>query len=301
MGGFFFQAFETDDWLFLVLEYCPGQDLFYWLDERQDDSDNLYDVRDSQTSSPFHNDSSTLPPPVTLPLSSRIHTSDSEDDEALRSHTLTSSGESDRTPPSPTLLSSTANASLLSRKRLRLISRMFGQMCEAVQACHQVGIAHRDIKPENFIVVDERGDAGKGGVVVKITDWGLGTREEECEDFDCGSKPYMAYGTFRFLFVEDVGQLLTCFRSFFQNVATTSNRLTIPAKPTSGHLVSYSSTSSTTEIPGPTPPSTIPISSPTFATPADSSKIVSKGSGKKSPGFSLTASFATCWRWRMGN
>jgi serine/threonine protein kinase len=109
------------------------------------------------------------------------------------------STSSDQTPPSPSLLSSTLNEALLSRKRLRLISRMFGQMCAAVAACHDVGVAHRDIKPENFIVMDGRGESGEGKkegarVVVKITDWGLGTRELECEDFDCGSKPYMAYG-----------------------------------------------------------------------------------------------------------
>lgn len=108
----------------------------------------------------------------------------------------------DETPPSPSLLSAAMGDQLLSRKRLRLISRMFGQMCAAVQACHERGISHRDIKPENFIVIDGKGDRASApqghdarkGVVVKITDWGLGTMEEECEDFDCGSKPYMAYG-----------------------------------------------------------------------------------------------------------
>lgn len=118
------------------------------------------------------------------------------------------SNSSDQTPPSPSLLSSTLNEALLSRKRLRLISRMFGQMCAAVQACHEAGVAHRDIKPENFIVMDGRGERGESKresarVVVKITDWGLGTREEQCEDFDCGSKPYMAYGAFDIRFVLD--------------------------------------------------------------------------------------------------
>lgn len=85
---------------------------------------------------------------------------------------------------------------------------MFGQMCAAVQACHEVGIAHRDIKPENFIVMDGRGEgeSGVGRVVVKITDWGLGTRESECEDFDCGSKPYMAYGESQSRFLVRVGR-----------------------------------------------------------------------------------------------
>jgi hypothetical protein len=34
----------------------------------------------------------------------------------------------------------------------------------------------------------------KGRVVVKLTDFGLSTREEECSDMDCGSAPYMSYG-----------------------------------------------------------------------------------------------------------
>lgn len=135
---------------------------------------------------------------------------DGDFDDSALSRTITADTPAhllvDETPPSPSLLSAAMGDQLLSRKRLRLISRMFGQMCAAVQACHDVGISHRDIKPENFIVIDGKDDRGaksasdstdsakQGGVVVKITDWGLGTMQEYCDDFDCGSKPYMAYG-----------------------------------------------------------------------------------------------------------
>ncbi|SGZ06065.1 BQ5605_C031g10914 [Microbotryum silenes-dioicae] len=172
-------AYETDDWLFLVLEYCPGRDLFYWLLESQNDDE----IPESLRASPRRRDGLL----------------DEDDLEGALSRTITASNALDiidATPPSPSLLSSTTNSHTTSRKRLRLVSRMFAQMCQAVQACHDVGIAHRDIKPENFIVMDGRnGGEGLTGsrVVVKITDWGLGTREAECEDFDCGSKPYMAY------------------------------------------------------------------------------------------------------------
>ncbi|GAA5941265.1 hypothetical protein JCM1841_003615 [Sporobolomyces salmonicolor] len=187
-------AYETDDWLFLVLEYVPGNDLFFWLlESQQTGTDHLY----SRAASP------------SVEFEQR-HSFDSDEDpdEGALSRTVTADTPAhllmDQTPPSPSLLSSAVGNSLLSRKRLRLISRMFGQMCAAVQACHDVGIAHRDIKPENFIVVDGKGDkrskavegamkASAGRVVVKITDWGLGTMEDMCEDFDCGSKPYMAY------------------------------------------------------------------------------------------------------------
>ncbi|KAK4046095.1 hypothetical protein OIV83_006348 [Microbotryomycetes sp. JL201] len=176
-------AYETDDWLFLVLEYCPGRDLFYWLLESRQGSSEAFD---SQANSPASR---------TRPLSGL-----SSDEEAQLSRTITASNPAiemlgDETPPSPSLLAS-ANTSLLSRKRLRLISRMFGQMCQAVQACHDVGISHRDIKPENFIVVENKqndSEGGSGRITVKITDWGLGTNEDRCEDFDCGSKPYMSY------------------------------------------------------------------------------------------------------------
>ena len=72
---------------------------------------------------------------------------------------------------------------------------MFVQMCDALQACHDAGVSHRDIKPENIIIVDNRAEMGSMDKVnIKVTDWGLGTTDERCEDFDCGSKPYMAYG-----------------------------------------------------------------------------------------------------------
>ncbi|GAA5989734.1 hypothetical protein JCM5350_007372 [Sporobolomyces pararoseus] len=207
-------AYETDDWLFLVLEYVPGNDLFFWLLESQNSgTDHLYSRATSPSGELYHQRRRSLEQQIHRIGDSNDSDDDDDDeaDEGALSRTVTADTPAhllmDQTPPSPSLLSSAAAMSngdtLLSRKRLRLISRMFSQMCDAVQACHDVGIAHRDIKPENFIVVDGKGDKRrweatehareKGRVVVKITDWGLGTMEEMCEDFDCGSKPYMAY------------------------------------------------------------------------------------------------------------
>ena len=117
---------------------------------------------------------------------------------------------------------------LLSRRRLRLISRMFIQMCDAVDACHRMGISHRDIKPENFICCEEDNKGVERRVMVKLTDWGLGTRDAECTDFDCGSKPYMAYGSYftRFLSVWLILRL--------QNAAIILVQPIDPFKPTSG-------------------------------------------------------------------
>ena len=76
---------------------------------------------------------------------------------------------------------------------------MFSQMCQAVAACHAVNVFHRDIKPENFIVTDGWVKSPDGmqerKVVVKLTDFGLSTNDVESADMDCGSAPYMSYGT----------------------------------------------------------------------------------------------------------
>lgn len=85
-------------------------------------------------------------------------------------------------------------------------------MCEAVAVCHDVGVFHRDIKPENFIVTDgwvtsmrsdleeENGNSPldedfsrERKVIVKLTDFGLSTRDSESGDMDCGSAPYMSF------------------------------------------------------------------------------------------------------------
>ena len=92
------------------------------------------------------------------------------------------------------LLMSRSPNSLLSKSRLQLISTMFGQMCDAVQFCHDHGVSHRDIKPENFIIQDcSQQGINDDRVVVKLTDFGLATVNERSSEFNCGSKPYMAF------------------------------------------------------------------------------------------------------------
>ncbi|KAJ7594754.1 hypothetical protein C8J56DRAFT_448170 [Mycena floridula] len=143
------RTLETSSFLLLLLEYVPGEDLFYFLEQARD-----------------HYDSE-------------------------------SSSESSHTPPTPSLLSNLHPSQLLSRTRLRLISSMFSQMCDAVAACHAQQVFHRDIKPENFIVTDGWVTLPDGQserkVVVKLTDFGLSTSDVESLDMDCGSAPYMSY------------------------------------------------------------------------------------------------------------
>lgn len=153
------RTLETPSYLLLLLEFVPGEDLFYFLEQARDH----YEV------DPLASDLSTTPP-----------------------------SDSSCTPSSPSLLSSLAPSQLLSRTRLHLIASMFSQMCEAVATCHDNSVFHRDIKPENFIVTDGWTTLLDGQrerkVVVKLTDFGLSTTETDATDMDCGSAPYMSFG-----------------------------------------------------------------------------------------------------------
>ncbi|KJA26727.1 hypothetical protein HYPSUDRAFT_63517 [Hypholoma sublateritium FD-334 SS-4] len=129
------RTLETFSFFLLLLEYVPGEDLFYFRTGR-----DHYDL-------------------------------DHTDSSVATSHT----------PPTPNLLSNLNPSQLLSRIRLRLISSMFSQMCDAVAACHALGVFHRDIKPENFIVADGHCTTPDG------------RSERKSADMDCGSGPYMSY------------------------------------------------------------------------------------------------------------
>ena len=146
------RTLETSAFLLLLLEYVPGQDLFYFLEQARDH----YDVDPAADPDLTH------------------------------------------TPPTPGLLSSLHPSQLLSHTRLRLIASMFAQMCEAVATCHDVSVFHRDIKPENFLVTDgwalNNDGTHERKVVVKLSDFGLSTRDAVSSDFDCGSAPYMSFG-----------------------------------------------------------------------------------------------------------
>ena len=91
-------------------------------------------------------------------------------------------------------------------------------MCDAVALCHREGVYHRDIKPENFIVTHLRTTENEQHVVVKLTDFGLATRDVESADVDCGSAPYMSYGT-----------CICCIRAFHPSTRIHSlDRILIP-------------------------------------------------------------------------
>ncbi|CDK24850.1 unnamed protein product [Kuraishia capsulata CBS 1993] len=66
----------------------------------------------------------------------------------------------------------------------RDILDVVGQLINAVEYAHDLGIYHRDIKPENILITEDW--------TIKLTDWGLATTEKYCTDFDVGSERYMA-------------------------------------------------------------------------------------------------------------
>ncbi len=68
-----------------------------------------------------------------------------------------------------------------------LVKKIFVQILDAVEFCHNQGIYHRDLKPDN-IFVNAAGDK------VFLGDFGLATDNERSTNFRCGSSFYMSPG-----------------------------------------------------------------------------------------------------------
>lgn len=65
------------------------------------------------------------------------------------------------------------------------VKKMFIQLLDAVEYCHENGVYHCDLKPENIMV-------DKNGQVLKIADFGLASKNHICTVFGRGSSYYMA-------------------------------------------------------------------------------------------------------------
>lgn len=202
-----YRTLQTPSFLLLVLESVPGEDLFYFLEQSRDSHPQFDDELSVQPSPATSRTTSRPLPPVPGSVPS----------PALLSNALMISN----TPPTPSLLSTSHPQHLLSYRRLRLITSMFSQMCDAVDACHSQGVSHRDIKPENFIVTEGTVGAGERKVVVKLSDFGLATVLQESADVDCGSAPYMSYGASSLNCVDGIASLPSSLSECRNNVAPT--------------------------------------------------------------------------------
>lgn len=65
------------------------------------------------------------------------------------------------------------------------VKKMFIQLLDAVEYCHENGVYHCDLKPENIMV-------DKNGQLLKIADFGLASKNHICTVFGRGSSYYMA-------------------------------------------------------------------------------------------------------------
>ncbi|EMD31911.1 hypothetical protein CERSUDRAFT_162364 [Gelatoporia subvermispora B] len=71
------------------------------------------------------------------------------------------------------------------RRNDAYLKRIFLQLLDAVEACHDENIFHRDIKPENILI---SADAKQ----VYLCDFGLATTKPFSRSFGCGSSHYMS-------------------------------------------------------------------------------------------------------------
>lgn len=212
-------ALETEELLMLVLEYVEGEDLYWFLEQQQlsQDEDGTTAVdgdEESERASYRSVSSSYAGSEMDMDLDelgldlepSRGRTRRPKNYQSSSSHTPRRTEHHGQqqvpehkagpngTPTTPGLLSSVHPSQMLGYGRLKLIASMFGQMCDAVEACHSQGVSHRDIKPENFIVTTTNtASDDQSKVVVKLSDFGLATTDRFSADVDCGSAPYMSY------------------------------------------------------------------------------------------------------------
>lgn len=52
-----------------------------------------------------------------------------------------------------------------------VVAELFGQLCHALGAAHDVGIVHRDLKPDNLFLADTKREGG--GFTLKVLDFGI--------------------------------------------------------------------------------------------------------------------------------
>lgn len=82
------------------------------------------------------------------------------------------------------LTAGAGSASSLFRANCPLRRRYWLEILTAVREIHSVGVSHRDLKPENFLISAKN--------TILLGDFGLATADTSSDDWECGSRPYMA-------------------------------------------------------------------------------------------------------------
>lgn len=115
------RVLDTKSFLLLVLEYVPGEDLYYFLEQARDRQADLEIDIEPVLRAHGH-----------IQFSGNDAYPDTDEQSLCESLASSESGAtgstSGRTPPSPSLLADLDARKLLSRKRLRLVASMFSQV-----------------------------------------------------------------------------------------------------------------------------------------------------------------------------
>ncbi|VDC03633.1 unnamed protein product [Peniophora sp. CBMAI 1063] len=149
------RSFETDSYLCLLLEYVPGEDLFYFLEQARD---HIVPPSPSPPASPSAETSRTPPTPGLL---SSMH---------------------------PNQLLSPVRLRLIASMFAQMCDAV--QVCHDHGVFHRDIKPENFIVTDGYVEVDGRRERK---VLVKLSDFGLSTTDTESGDMDCGSAPYMSY------------------------------------------------------------------------------------------------------------
>ena len=77
-----------------------------------------------------------------------------------------------------------------SKEHLEWVRFSFLEIIKALSELHEKGFVHRDLKPSNFLI-----DSGTFSIILgslKMTDFGLVTKENSVDPSYCGTPSYMA-------------------------------------------------------------------------------------------------------------
>ena len=164
-----YRTLETDSFLLLLLECVPGEDLFYFLEQARDHSDEQIEL------SPESCPSVTPPTPSLL---SSLHPAQLLSHNRLR------------------LIAS-------------MFSQMCDAVahCHRVGVFHRDIKPENFIVTDGYMYTADGHRERR--VIVKLTDFGLATTDVQSTDMDCGSAPYMSYGEYPYRVCNQFSNALT--------------------------------------------------------------------------------------------